>query len=663
MNAHAKILRGHRLFEDLSPKILKQLTERSTILEYPKGAIIYEKGDQGSALYLVLSGRCQSVKVLPDNGESVLDIYAPGDTFGERALLGHDQQWTTVRVITDSVILRLEGSDVHRMLEKTPRLAGQLVHRLRDHMRSLSEVDRLRSDLGRVTALTSLSREVADSLLAENLAVALRKETGQPVLYVKVTCVEGQPSLRDWSESHPTVNGGFRFRQELSELHGEVHLLRLYSRGGETERRGIAPLIGHLARHFRYVVVSVGIEVEPHIVLEFQQQSDLSYVFFGQDGKDLYKANLLIREIRGEKDGTINNVRPVACLREKERCKPYRALSDSVGASVHRSIHGLPESDHGEQAHYLRFPRDRFSSQIRWLAREIGRCRVGLALSSGGAKGLSHVGVLQVLEEHGIDIDVIAGVSMGAYVGSLKAFGLSGEELGKLALDMEGRFGLLKILDPMIPPRRGFIKGVKSRRLLERSIKDAHFSDMVMQLRVVVSDLDSLESVVYDSGQVSPVVQASMAMPGIVLPVEMHGRTYVDGGVASPLPVEVLMDMGVERIIAVNTIPNPQEMKSQVQINREMASTQREHPGLVPRIKHFFNYFDEGNVLDIWMRSMHGLQTRVAEVSCQQADIVLRPVSPGSKWHDFANAGKYLQLGRRAAEEQIHEIKELVGIS
>jgi len=122
------------------------------------------------------------------------------------------------------------------------------------------------------------------------------------------------------------------------------------------------------------------------------------------------------------------------------------------------------------------------------------------------------------------------------------------------------------------------------------------------------------------------------------------------------------MEMGVERIIAVNTIPNPAEMKEQVQIVREMAKAPREHHKLFPTFKHYLNYFEEGNVLDIWMRSMHGMQTRVAEVSCQQADIVLRPVSPGSKWHDFANASKYLKLGRKAAEAQIEEIKELVGI-
>jgi len=663
MNAHGKILRDHVLFEGLSTRLINRLTENSTVLEYPKGSIIYQEGDEGNALYIVLSGRCQSVMVLPGNTETVLDIYAPGDTFGERALLGHDEQWTTVRVITDSVVLRLDGTDVQLVIQKTPRLAEKLVNRLRDHMRSLTErVDRLQANLGRVTALTSLSDDLAGSVLAENLSAALRKETNQAVLYVKIMRVCGKPCIQNWTESHPDIHGGFRFAEEIRTIPGDIQLLRLCSEGGSRELEAIAPLIGHLSRHFRYVVVAVGIEVESQILLEVQQQSDLSYLFFGQSAEDLYKANLLIRQIRGNAVNTIHQVRPLVCLQEKERCRPYKELDDILGIPVHGSIHGLPKPDSGSEIYYQRFPRDRFSSQIRWLAREIGRCRVGLALSSGGAKGLAHVGVLQVLEEHGIDIDVIAGVSMGAYVGSLKAFGLTGEEMGKLASDMEGRFGLLKIIDPMIPPRKGFIKGVKSRRLLEQTIGNAHFSDMTLQLRIAVTDLTSLERVVYDSGQISPVVQASMAMPGIVLPVELDDRIYVDGGVADPLPVDILMEMGVERIIAVNTIPNPAEMKEQVQIVREMAKAPREHHKLFPTFKHYLNYFEEGNVLDIWMRSMHGMQTRVAEVSCQQADIVLRPVSPGSKWHDFANASKYLKLGRKAAEAQIEEIKELVGI-
>src|SRR5690606_18433250 len=92
------------------------------------------------------------------------------------------------------------------------------------------------------------------------------------------------------------------------------------------------------------------------------------------------------------------------------------------------------------------------------------RPRIGLALSSGGAKGLAHVGVIQVLEENGIKIDAVAGTSMGAYVGGLWASGLNGSELEGLAASMAGRRELWELVDPAVP-RRGFIGG---RKVLQR---------------------------------------------------------------------------------------------------------------------------------------------------------------------------------------------------
>src|SRR6185312_16180602 len=102
---------------------------------------------------------------------------------------------------------------------------------------------------------------------------------------------------------------------------------------------------------------------------------------------------------------------------------------------------------------------DSFTLDIRRLARDISGRLVGLALSSGAAKGFAHIGVIQELEENGIEIDVIAGSSMGAYVGSLWAYGKNGTELEALARELEGRWKLWSLLDPVFPPRRGFLKG------------------------------------------------------------------------------------------------------------------------------------------------------------------------------------------------------------
>jgi len=660
VNTHAKILKNHPSFAGLSSRILNRLTEHSRIVEFEKGEIVCREGDPCDALLLLLSGRCQSVLLSPDGGSQVLDIYSPGDTFGERALLSHDRHWTTVQVITDSVLLQLDGGDIHALLDKTPRLARQLVRRLKEHMRSLSaEFDTVRAQLGRVVSVACLTESIHGGKVSENLSLALRKETGASVLSVRLLPGEGAPRLRDWN-IETSENGDFRLKDHLVRGEEDVCHLGLFVSGGNEEIRRVASLIGHMGRFYRFVVIAADLDIHPEVANEFQRQSDLAYVLFSQSPGDLLRANEFIHAIREGSGELMRQVRPVVCLERDERGKPFRELKSSLGASIHSQLHGFSSYSSATDTHYLTNPTDRFSANIRYLAREIGRCRIGLALSSGGAKGYAHIGALQVLGEHDIRPDVIAGSSMGAYIGSLRAYGLSGAEIEELALELEGRFGLLKVLDPALPPRRGFIHGNRFKRLLEKTIGDAHFSDMSLQLRIVATDLETLERVVYDSGQVSPVVKASMAMPGVVNPVSLDGRTFVDGGASEPLPVDVLIEMGVEKIIAVNTIANELEMKDCVL--SEMGRQDKKPNGarsFIPSLRHYLNYFDEGNILDVVSRSMHAIQTRVAEGACKQADVVIRAVACDGTWYDYGNPRKYMRLGRRAAEARLSELKAL----
>ena len=120
-----------------------------------------------------------------------------------------------------------------------------------------------------------------------------------------------------------------------------------------------------------------------------------------------------------------------------------------------------------------------------------GAAKLGLALSSGGARGLAHVGVLQVLEENDIEIHCIAGASMGAYVGALWAAGFSGKELEKLAEEMHDRRQLWKLADPIIPPMRGLFRGLKAKAHLERSLGDLRFEDLERRFLVITVDIDT----------------------------------------------------------------------------------------------------------------------------------------------------------------------------
>jgi len=220
-------------------------------------------------------------------------------------------------------------------------------------------------------------------------------------------------------------------------------------------------------------------------------------------------------------------------------------------------------------------------------------------------------------------VDMIAGSSMGAYVGSIWAYGASGAEMERLAREMEQRWAIWSLIDPVFPPRRGFLRGVAIKSRLMRTIGESHFGDLVRPMRVVATNLETLDRMVFAHGRVADAVHASIAVPGICVPVIVGEGTFADGGIVDPLPVDVLREAGVSRVIAVNTIPTPERMRLALQSRRARAREEgqrtRENSSTILPFDQHLNYFARGNILEILMRSFLGVQTRMAEAACREA--------------------------------------------
>jgi NTE family protein len=228
--------------------------------------------------------------------------------------------------------------------------------------------------------------------------------------------------------------------------------------------------------------------------------------------------------------------------------------------------------------------------------------------------------------------------------------------LEKTAREVEGRWGLLRLVDPVVPPRRGFIRTRRVTARLRRTIGDAHFPDLIRPLRVLATRLDTLERVVFSTGEVASAVDASIAIPGVCVPVTLDGETYIDGGIADPLPVDVLMEMGIERIIAVNVIPTPEKIRYWLDCQREPNGREQLPSGFGRFLHKHFDYGAHGNILDTMMCAINGAQTRVAEAAAREADLVLRPLAGDAVWHDFTRPQKYIALGRATAEAQLADL-------
>lgn len=509
----------------------------------------------------------------------------------------------------------------------------------------------------RVITLAPLSAGASHRLIFENLARTLRRETGRTVLLIHLGLFRQQMSLEEWGTLKQSVNGEFGLNGYVRSLGDGVRQLVVRISSGPLEAGHFLSLLDHCKRHFHYVLLVVRPELPMAFLFDCLNHSDRTLLFLQPYSRDFYHRDLFLREVRSKSHQEGTNIKTIVCRENGE--EHGNDLLKQLGTSINGFIHGCPTAEQAERV--PTWTNRTFQDGIRRLAREIGRRRVGLVLSSGGARGLSHIGVIQVLEENGIEVDVVAGCSMGSYVGAVWAFGYDGVFMEKLAREVEHRWGMFELLDPFILPRQGFLRGEKVKRRLKQSIGDVHFSELARPLRVVATNLFTLERMVFSSGEVAEAVHASSAVPGACAPVKINGESYIDGGICDPLPVGVMEEMGVERIIAINTIPTPAYLRCSKELEQEQAELKGNHPGPIRQfVNRHINFFAPGNILDTIFRSFHGAQIRVAEQSCAQADLVLRPLSLDGRWHDFRHPGKYIAIGRREAEEHIEEIKALV---
>jgi NTE family protein len=288
----------------------------------------------------------------------------------------------------------------------------------------------------------------------------------------------------------------------------------------------------------------------------------------------------------------------------------------------------------------------------------------GLVLSCGGARGLAHVGAIQVLEEAGIPVAAIMGSSMGAYVGALWAAGVDGDGLGKLAAEIKDRRTLLRLIDPALPPTRGFLRGVKVRQHIERTLGSLTIEELRRKTFIVATNLDTVSGEILPANTpVSAAVLASCAIPGICAPVSLHGRRYVDGGAAQPLPVALLKKVtGLKHIIAVNVMPTSGDIASARLRSFPMPPEPAKSPlGRVwdALMKHV-NLFAYGNVLDTFKRCLTAAQLRLMTEESAGADVVIHPFFCESKWYDFENFNAYIEAGRRATEAALPRIRALM---
>ncbi len=475
---------------------------------------------------------------------------------------------------------------------------------------------------------------------------ALSEKSAGSLLLLEV--VKGAGTCQ-WRDLGPRI-GRPKGTETLFQNNGRsLHYARINRDAGPSSGQDLSALLERIGRRFDHLLVSLEEDFESATLLELATRSKPIFVTISQDNRSLGKASHFLRKVRKVDLEADRRVRPLLVLKKGEAIRhdlPGYGRDLPVPTVLRTRPEDLlvvPGSDTEVES------QRRYRAQFGRIAREIACCRVGLVLSSGCAKGLAHIGVIQVLEEKGVEIDAVAGASFGAYVGACWASGYNGRQLEELARDLESPWKLIRLLDPVYPPRRGLIEGRNIERRLRNTLGNTSFSDLSVPLHVVGTNLSTLDREVLSEGDVVSAVRASCAMPGICVPVERDGETYTDGCMTDPLPIDVLEEKGIEHIIAVSTVLTPELARPSSGSELNASANRNGRLAIARTLNRHFNLFAPGNVLDTLMQSIEGSVIRMVEREQDRAEVLLQPVSSSSRWYEFDQSQKFIESGREEA--------------
>lgn len=277
--------------------------------------------------------------------------------------------------------------------------------------------------------------------------------------------------------------------------------------------------------------------------------------------------------------------------------------------------------------------------------------KVGLALGSGAARGWAHIGVIRALEEAGYKPDIIAGCSIGAFVGAACASGdldMLEEWVGKLTWQ-----NVVKLLDPSWAG--GLIKGEKLIAFFRQHFLDQEFSALKIPFACVATDLANGREVWLKEGSVADAVRASIAMPGLFTPAERNGRLLVDGGLVNPVPVSLCRYMGADIVIAVDL---GADLTGRAMRREEILTDDDNQRSWLQRLRDSIGLGGAAatpSMMSVMSSSINIMQVRIARsrLAGEPADVLLTPMLSGLGLMDYHRGPEAIAEGRAAVERML----------
>ncbi len=661
------ILREFPLFADLTESERAIIKERSSILEYKKGETIYEEASPPSAFYCIVLGRVAIFTKDQLGNKKVVEYLHRGKYFGIISLLTNEPHSVTTQALNDCLFLVIKKEDFDFLLKKIPSLAIDLSQTL---SRRLKRKDIHQKTIFESTIISVFSSysHAGKTVYALNLALSLAKEARKSVVVLDI-------ALRDKIHTMPSR---LKIREpkilDLSKFaHVSPHLVKdffvktefgidlicfHYVPDDESCVEKLMEILSFLVNDYHYLILDLPSSMDRSI-FSMLNQSDLIQLLSSPDPVDLKRTHNLMSRLKSEFNFTEEKINVVineykfSKLSYEEQAKildkdAFATLPKIDFETVDRLVLDIPDCE--------------YSRAIKRQARQLGDCFVGLVLGVGVGYGFCHVGVLKVIEEEKIPIDIIAGSSVGALIASLWAIGKSSEQILEISEEFKEPKHIWNLIDFTFP-FLGLIKGCKLRRFLKKHLGNKTFYDTGLPLKIIASDVKRKEVRVLDKGLLVDAIMASCAIPGVFAPFKFKDELLFDGGVISPLPTESLLKMGVKKIIAVNVTPSKENITRQYERLKKQFAAGLSKP-LGKRkwfdLKHSLKEIFKISILDNVFSSVEILQSEVAQKEARLADVLLEPDTSGLYWLQLYRAREFAKRGEEEARKNLSKIWQVI---
>lgn len=305
---------------------------------------------------------------------------------------------------------------------------------------------------------------------------------------------------------------------------------------------------------------------------------------------------------------------------------------------------------------------------------------IGLALGSGSARGLAHIGIIRAINDAGIHVDCVAGTSIGALIGAVYASGkIDSLRDAYLAMDWKK----IAYFFDMVFPKSGIIDGKKVSDFLREYIHAKNIEELPLPFKAVATELNSGKEVILETGDVIDAVRASISVPGMFTPVRRNGEVLVDGSLVNPVPVSVARSMGADIVIAVDLnhdivagkapqiVPKATDESAFMQALTRMGGTnylaamERINQGLqsldTPALKHIRSWLAEEplpNIFEVLLGSINIMQTQVTRTRLREnpPDLLIQPPLGNIRFLEFNRAEEIIAVGYETARQQLDQL-------